>query len=119
MGVQCGYTMARFIRNSVSISLIAMATTENVSIDPFLILSHFATAHAVYAADTLGLWEALGVGDSQVHIESFVRERNLSMRPFSAIVDYLVRVGFLDFTDASHQVICLTAIGRRFLAEDC
>lgn len=97
-----------------------MTTAENVSIDPFLVLSHYATAQVVYAADTVGLWQRLGVADdTKVDIESFARERNLSTRPLGAIVDYLVRAGFLEFTDASYRVIRLTTIGRGFLAEDC
>lgn len=97
-----------------------MLSSEDVSLDPFLILSHYATAQIVYAADMVGIWESLVTdGAKDLDIEAFAGSRNLSRGPLRAIVDYLVRAGFLDFADASHNVIRLAPKGRMFLATDC
>src|SRR5579884_2653565 len=110
--------MARFLRNSFPIC--PMTTSSKAPITPFLLLSHYATAEIIYAAHLIGLWHDLAaIGDTELNIDAFAREHRLSKHYLQAIVDYLFRVGFVDFTDANHGAVRLSMIGRDFLAEDC
>jgi SAM-dependent methyltransferase len=88
--------------------------------DPFGILSSYATAEMIYAADVAGLWRAVTEArDGKLRIGEFIEREQLKPRYLRAITDYLVRVGLLNSVETDDDSVALSAAGRNLVEKDC